>query len=166
MSVAQGALVAGTLDKILSGILTSPPDAPLSSLGCLSPANLDRVCEWNSTYSIQPVERCVHDVIADQVLERPDAEAICAWDGSLTYRELDVVAGRLADRLAELGVGPEILVPLCFEKSVRIPSVFFVSIQVEVEQWLTPWTEMDSDSNAGGSESRWGLCASRPNSST
>lgn len=121
MSVAQGALVAGTLDKILSGMLTSPPDAPLSSLDCLSPANLNRVCEWNNTYSVQPVERCVHDMIADQVLDRPDSEAICAWDGSFTYRELDAVTGRLADRLIQLGAGPETLVPLCFEKSVRLP---------------------------------------------
>lgn len=121
MSVAQGALVAGTLDKILSGMLTSPPDAPLSSLDFMSPANLNRVCEWNNNYSVQPVERCVHDVIADQVLDRPDSEAICAWDGSLTYRELDAVTGRVADRLVQLGVRPEILVPLCFEKSVRIP---------------------------------------------
>ncbi|KAK4150585.1 non-ribosomal peptide synthetase [Chaetomidium leptoderma] len=121
MSVAQGTLVASTLDKILSGILASPPNAPLSSLDCLSRANLHQVCEWNDDYSIQPVERCIHDVIADRILERSDAEAVCAWDGSLTYRELDAVAGRLAARLVTLGVGPEILVPLCFEKSKWTP---------------------------------------------
>jgi non-ribosomal peptide synthetase component F len=118
MSEAQGALVASTLDKILSGILTGTPDAPLNSLDCMSRANLDRVREWNDSYSIQPVERCVHDVIADRVLERPDAEAVCAWDGSLTFRELDTVTGVLASLLITLGVGPEVLVPLCFEKSV------------------------------------------------
>ena len=119
MSATQGALVASTLDTILSGLLTSQPDAPLRSLDYVSPENVDRICEWNTNYSIQVVDRCVHDVIADQFLEHPDAEAVCAWDGTLTYHELDMVSQRLARRLVQVGVGPEILVPLCFEKSVR-----------------------------------------------
>ena len=122
MSATQGALVATTLDTILSGLLTSQPDAPLTSLDYVSSANVDRVCEWNSNSSIQAVDRFVHDVIADQSLEHPDAEAVCAWDGRLTYHELDRVAQHLAGRLVQLGVGPEVLVPLCFEKSVR-PSI-------------------------------------------
>lgn len=118
MSMAQGTLVASTLGKILSSILVSPPDAPLGKLESLSQANLDQVCAWNSTCSIRPVERCVHDVINDRILECPGAEAVCAWDGSLTYHELDAVSGRLAVRLVRIGVGPEVLVPLCFDKSV------------------------------------------------
>lgn len=127
MPTAQGTIVASTLGKILSGLLTSPPDAQLGKLDCLSQASVDRVCAWNGSCSIQPVERCVHDVVADRVLERPDDEAVCAWDGELTYRELDAVAGRLAARLVRLGVGPEILVPLCFDKSVRGFLFFFPS---------------------------------------
>lgn len=46
-----------------------------------------------------------------------DEERIWAWDGDLTYAELDRLAGRLAAQLVELGVGPEVMVPLCFEKS-------------------------------------------------
>ncbi len=126
MSATQGALVASTLDTILSGLLTSPPDAPLRSLDYVSPANVDQVCEWNSNYSIQAVDSLVHDVIADQFLEHPDAEAVCAWDGSLTYHELDVVTQHLAGALVQLGVGPEVLVPLCFEKSVRGPCLLSV----------------------------------------
>jgi hypothetical protein len=130
MPEAQGMLVASTLDKILSGLLLTPPDAPLSSLDILSQANLDRVCQWNASYPIDPVERCVHDVIADQVLAQPDAEAVCSWDGSLTYRELDAVSCRLAVKLVGLGVGPEILVPVCFEKSV-CDVIFFASLKVD-----------------------------------
>lgn len=121
MSAEQGMLVASTLGKILSGILACAPDAPLSSLNYLSQANHDQVLEWNGSNQIQPIERCIHDVIADRMMEHPTAEAVCAWDGSLTYRELGVAAGRLATRLARLGVGPETFVPLCFEKSVCPP---------------------------------------------
>jgi non-ribosomal peptide synthetase component F len=119
MSPGQGVLVASTLDKILSGLLTSSQDAPLRSLSTLSQANLDQVYRWNDEHSVQPVARCIHDVIADQVLSRPDAEAVHAWDGAFTYRELDGVAESLATALVGFGVGPEVLVPLCFEKSVR-----------------------------------------------
>lgn len=124
MQMAQVSLVANTLEMILSSILTCPKDTPLRKLDCLGHANLDQICVWNGP-SVQPVERCVHDVIADQVLERPDAEAVCAWDGSFTYRKLDAIARRLAVQLVGLGVGPEVLVPLCFEKSV---SVFRLSV--------------------------------------
>lgn len=126
MSASQGILVADTLGKILSGLVASPPNAPLSSLGSLGQANLNQVCDWNDSHAIQPVERCIHDVVADRITEHPDAEAVCAWDGSLTYGELDIAARRLAIRLARLGVGPETFVPLCFVKSVRSPLHPFV----------------------------------------
>ena len=158
MSAAQGALVASTLDRILSSIVTSSPDTTLSSLNCMSQNNLDRVREWNSNYSIQPVERCVHDVIADRVLEHPEAEAVCAWDGSLSYRELDAVAGTLASWLVMLGVGPEVLVPLCFEKSVRINTLTFSFRSMVTDSTL----EMDGGGNGRGAESWRGLCSSRP----
>lgn len=111
-------MVASTLDKILSGILTSPPDALLKTLDWVSQTHLNQMFRWNERCAIEPVERCIHDVIADQVLARPDAEAVCAWDGSFTYRQLDDAASCLAIRLVSLGVGPEVLVTLCFSKSV------------------------------------------------
>jgi len=118
MSAAQGNLVANTLSKIVSGILDSSPGTQLCDLDCLGTANHDRVVSWNDANALDTVDRCVHDVISDQVAQQPDAEAICAWDGSLTYLELDQAAARLAARLASYGVGPEVLVPLCFDKSV------------------------------------------------
>lgn len=73
--------------------------------------------EWNSASS-ERVERCVHDVIYEQVLRRPQQEAVCAWDGSFTYRELWLRVQTLAQILAGLGLGQEDVIPLCFEKSV------------------------------------------------
>lgn len=45
------------------------------------------------------------------------AAAIHAWDGDLTYRELDQMTRRLAAHIVTLGVGPKVMVPLLFEKS-------------------------------------------------
>ena len=47
----------------------------------------------------------------------PDSPAICGHDGNYTYAELDRVTERLARYLVDLGVGPEIYVPTCFDKS-------------------------------------------------
>lgn len=118
MSAAQGNLVADTLSKILSAILDSASEAPLRDLDYLGPVNRTRLVSWNEASPVDAVERCVHHVIADHVAQQPGAEAVCAWDGSLTYLELDRAAARLAARLVDCGVGPEVLVPLCFDKSV------------------------------------------------
>ena len=50
------------------------------------------------------------------MLSQPDAVAIHAWDGNFTYSELDEIVTRLAHHLRHLGVGLEVLVPICFGK--------------------------------------------------
>lgn len=127
MSAAQGKLVADTLSRILSGILNSSQGTLLRDVDCLGAANYDRLVSWNDAVATDAVERRVHDVIADQALHQPDSEAVCSWDGSLTYLQLDKAAARLATRLAGCGVGPEVLVPLCFDKSVRVACVYLTS---------------------------------------
>lgn len=72
---------------------------------------------WMQT-SDESVDKCVHDIIYEQSLLRPDHEAVCAWDGTLTYRELWKHVRRLAQVLSDLGVGPDVIVPICFEKSM------------------------------------------------
>ncbi|KAJ4374878.1 hypothetical protein N0V83_001956 [Neocucurbitaria cava] len=63
------------------------------------------------------MNECVHQKFASWVASQPDAPAICAFDGSYTYAELDAVTDRLAHHLVKLGVGPEVFVPTCFDKS-------------------------------------------------
>lgn len=62
-------------------------------------------------------EVCVQKVIQDQCRKSPDSLAVDAWDGSLTYRELDELTDRLARALMLLGIGQERFVPICMEKS-------------------------------------------------
>lgn len=80
--------------------------------------DLEQIWQWNGTVPEQ-VNRCIHDLLADQVSARPKSPAICAWDGELSYSKLDVLSTKLSMKLRELGVGSAThLVPLCFEKSV------------------------------------------------
>ncbi|MFI8817154.1 MULTISPECIES: non-ribosomal peptide synthetase [unclassified Streptomyces] len=57
---------------------------------------------------------------AAQVARVPDAVALSGRDGSLTYRELDRRANRLAHRLLALGVRPEEPVAVLMERSVDL----------------------------------------------
>lgn len=63
------------------------------------------------------VDRCMHELIAEYCHAQPNAPAVCAWDGNFTYNELDRLSSAVAVHLASCGVGPEMFVPLCFEKS-------------------------------------------------
>lgn len=79
--------------------------------------DLAKIWSWNATVS-EPVNRCVHDLIAEVASRQPEAEALCAWDGSLTYDQLDFYSTNLAHHLISLGVVPGAIVLLYFEKSV------------------------------------------------
>lgn len=60
----------------------------------------------------------VHNLIKHECEAHPDSAAVDAWDGSLTYRELNEKSSRLANLLSQHGVGPDVIVPLCFDKSM------------------------------------------------
>lgn len=81
----------------------------------MSDRNRSQIEKWNSEPLVR-VDNTIHGTILEVAERTPDAEAIASWDGNLTYRELEEHAGRLATRLAELGVGTETIVPLCFQK--------------------------------------------------
>lgn len=88
----------------------------VADIDIFSPEDKCQVLEWNSN-TLKTRETCVPEVFAKQVKLHPKAQAVCAWDGELTYQELDKLSDRLAYYLVLLGVGPEKLVPLCFDKS-------------------------------------------------
>src|SRR5205807_725912 len=63
---------------------------------------------------------CLQQLIEDQVERTPDAVAVVFKDTQLTYRELNARANQLAHYLWQLGVGPEVLVGLCMERSLEM----------------------------------------------
>jgi amino acid adenylation domain-containing protein len=67
-----------------------------------------------------PEDRCIHRLFEAQVGRNPDVVAIVFQDRHLTYRELNRRANQLAHYLQRLGVGPEVLVGLCVERSLEM----------------------------------------------
>ncbi len=72
--------------------------------------------EWNDT-RVPLLPACLHELVEAQIDRSPDAVAVIGGDESLTYRELDLRANRVGHSLRELGVGPDVLVGLCAERS-------------------------------------------------
>ena len=64
------------------------------------------------------------DLVEEQVDRTPDAVAVVATEGSLTYGELDARANRVAHHLQALGVGPEVVIGACFERSLEMAVAF------------------------------------------
>jgi amino acid adenylation domain-containing protein len=76
--------------------------------------------EWNDTYSKYPVDKCIHQLFEQQVEKTPDAIAVVFEEQQLTYRQLNEQSNQLAHYLHSLGVGPEVLVGLCVERSIQM----------------------------------------------
>jgi amino acid adenylation domain-containing protein len=94
------------------------PEARISTLPLLSAAERrELLITWNDSRADFPAELTVHALIAASVARRPDAVAVSCGGRQLLYGELDECAGRLARRLVRLGVGPEVRVGLCLERT-------------------------------------------------
>jgi non-ribosomal peptide synthetase component F len=117
ISSSLGMSIASLYSHLLRNIILNP-HVIVKNLDLFTEYDKKKVTEWNGA-PLEIVDRCVHDIIQEQARLRLDTEAVCSWDGSLSYFELDALASKLSFYLRELGIGPECIVALCFEKSVR-----------------------------------------------
>ena len=76
--------------------------------------------EWNETTSDYPQDKCIHELFEATVERTPEAVAVVFEGEQLTYRELNARANQLAHYLQERGVGPEVLVGICVERSLEM----------------------------------------------
>jgi amino acid adenylation domain-containing protein len=105
----------------LCAALVAAPDLPLSLLPWFSEAERQQVLvEWNATTTDAPLQAGIAQLFAEQVAQRPEAIALVCGESQLTYQELDQRATQLAWHLRELGVGPEVPVGLCLERSLEL----------------------------------------------
>ncbi|KAI0455791.1 hypothetical protein F5B21DRAFT_523262 [Xylaria acuta] len=103
-------------DCIVQQLVAANADQRLENIDPVSPEDLALIWKWNAGYP-SAVNRCVHEVVEDSCARTPTKQAVCSWDGDFTYEELNALSTRLASRLQELRIGPEVIVPVCFERS-------------------------------------------------
>jgi amino acid adenylation domain-containing protein len=116
---------AETARRLLSQVacacdaIAEEPTVRLSAIRLQSAA--DEQAQRAACASLQefPVTGCLHDLFTEQARLRPSAQALVAQGRTVTYGELEKQANRLAHRLSELGVGPDVLVGHCLPRTVE-----------------------------------------------
>jgi amino acid adenylation domain-containing protein len=107
------------LERVLEQAVEHP-DRRISRLELMSGAERARIVGWNRTVARFPSDRCIHQLFEAQAARTPDAVAVVCGAESLSYRELDARANRLANHLRRRGVGPEVRVGICLERSLEL----------------------------------------------
>ncbi|WP_105434722.1 MupA/Atu3671 family FMN-dependent luciferase-like monooxygenase [Neorhizobium tomejilense] len=93
----------------------------LQDLPLMSNADRNMVLfDWNRTEREYDTAACVHQLIERQVDRTPDAEALAFHGRSLSYREMDERANRIAQALVAQGVGPDVTVGLYLPRSLDL----------------------------------------------
>ncbi|HEU0079908.1 MAG TPA: amino acid adenylation domain-containing protein, partial [Longimicrobiaceae bacterium] len=113
---ATVARLAGHWVRLLERVVADP-EARLSTLELLDEAERRRVLEeWNATETALP-PRALHTLFEAQAERTPDAVALVFGGETVTYAALDRRSDALARRLAATGVGPDVRVGICMERS-------------------------------------------------
>jgi amino acid adenylation domain-containing protein len=76
--------------------------------------------EWNETERKYEEARLAHEMIRDEARRNPEAVAVNCEHRQLSYRELNRRANQLGQYLMELGVGPDVRVGICLERSIEL----------------------------------------------
>ena len=115
--VASMKRLLGNFETLLESIVRNPQKT-ISELALLTEIERQQMLvEWNDTDQKFPTEQLVHRLFEAQVNRSPDSVALVQEDRPLTYTELNARANQLAHYLHKLGVGPEIPVGICMERS-------------------------------------------------
>ncbi len=111
----------GHFRNLLEGIVADPQHR-LSAFDLMSNSERHQILvEWNQTEETDyPRDKTVHRLFEEQAEQAPEAVAVEFEGKRLTYGQLNERANRLARYLRKRGVGPEVLVGLCVERSLEM----------------------------------------------
>ncbi len=80
-----------------------------------------QIQSWNDTAAPFPSERCLHQLFEENHDKNPQAQAVFFRDERLSYQVVEERANQLAHHLHDLGIGPQVRVGLCVERTVDLP---------------------------------------------
>jgi len=106
--------------QILETILAQP-DQSVHDVSLLNADQREQILvHWNATQTAYPHTACVHELFEAQVERTPEAIALIEGQRGLNYKQLNQRANQLAHYLRKQGVGPEVTVGLCLERSIEM----------------------------------------------
>lgn len=100
--------------------ITITPDLPISRLPLLVENEMQQLEQWNQTQVEYPADKTAPQLFEAQVEQTPENMAVVFENQTLTYNELNNRANQLAHHLRKLGVGPEVIVGVCVERSIEM----------------------------------------------
>ncbi|WP_445299617.1 non-ribosomal peptide synthetase [Microcoleus sp. B4-C1] len=107
--------------KTLLESIVANPEQRIANLPLLSEDEVNQLFrEWNDTRTDYPQNKCIHQLFEERVQQHLEDVALTFDSKHLTYRELNSRSNQLARYLQKLGVGAEVLVGLCAERSIDL----------------------------------------------
>lgn len=110
---------AGYVQRFVFNVLQHP-ERRLSEIDMMDADELLRSLPHGSELSRESIDKTVHELFETQAASTPAAPALVSGDQELTYEELNTRANRLAHLLRRRGVGPDVRVGLCMERSAEL----------------------------------------------
>jgi N-(5-amino-5-carboxypentanoyl)-L-cysteinyl-D-valine synthase len=105
-------MVQDTLVQVARGL-----NEPVGSLEYLSSIQLDQLAAWNATEADFP-DTTLHQMFEIEATQKPDKTAVVYEETSLTYRELNERANRMAHQLrSDVSPNPNEIIALVMDKS-------------------------------------------------
>jgi len=114
-ALPEATTLGGIILQIADSILKNPGSS-VKELEFVGPEHKTEILRWNN----RPAKMgniSILDIFHERCLEQPHALAISSWEGDISYKDVDDLSSKLAFHLRTLGVGPDTMVPICFEKS-------------------------------------------------
>ncbi|MEV0414697.1 amino acid adenylation domain-containing protein [Streptomyces sp. NPDC050448] len=126
LQYAQGVFDRDTVEVFAARLvrvlrqLALTPEVKAADIDILDPAERDRLLgEFNDT-AVPTPDVTINGLVEAQAARTPDEVAVVAEGASLTYREVNARADRLARELAGRGVGPESVVAVSLPRSADL----------------------------------------------
>ncbi|MDZ8084001.1 MAG: amino acid adenylation domain-containing protein [Nostoc sp. DedQUE12b] len=114
------ARMLGHFQTLLGGIIANPQQRILQLPLLTATEEQQLLVEWNDTQVDYLQNKCIHQLFEEQVERTPDAIAVVFENQQLTYYQLNAKANQLAHYLRSLGVGADVLVGICVERSLEM----------------------------------------------
>jgi amino acid adenylation domain-containing protein len=112
--------MVGHFETLLKGVVANP-NHRISELPLLPESEKQQLLMgWNTTEEVYPKDKALAQLFEEQAKQTPDAVAVVCKDVILTYGELNKKVNQVAAYLRTLGVGTDVFVGICLERSIEM----------------------------------------------